>query len=325
MSGIPTLSFIIPVRNDAVRLQRCLASIRAASGNHSVEIVVADNGSIDTSVDVATDAGATIVTLPDRVVADVRNNGARVARGELLAFVDADHELSAGWTAAAIRVMQDTSVSAAGDDYDAPGDGTWVQRMYDNLRARHASVAPVDWLPSGNLIVRRQVFDSVGGFDTSLESCEDVDFCRRLREAGGRLVADPALRSIHHGDPRTLRALFLAELWRGRDNLRVTLRDRANLRSLAGVGLTMMYLPVALAVAVGLVALPTSGVWPLALALLMLAALILFKTARLLGPVPRWLQRLRLLPQALLVAATYDSARALAMLARVGHETRRKA
>jgi len=321
----PVLSFIIPVRNDAVRLRRCLESIRADSGGQSVEIVVADNGSIDATVDVATQAGATVVSLPDRVVADVRNNGARVARAEWLAFVDADHELAAGWTAAAMRVMQDRTVSAAGADYNAPADGTWVQRMYDNLRPRYASATAVDWLPSGNLIVRREVFDSVGGFDSSLESCEDVDFCRRLREAGGRLVADPALRSIHHGDPKTLRALFLAELWRGRDNLRVTLRDRANLRSIAGVGLTAMYLPVALAVAVGLVVLPSSGVAPLALALLMLATLILFKTSRLLGPVTRWQQRLRLLPQALLVAATYDSARALALLTRVGHDTRRKA
>jgi GT2 family glycosyltransferase len=325
VTGAPALSFVIPVRNDAVRLRRCIASIRADSDGQPVEIVVADNGSVDATADVAREAGAIVVALPDRVVADVRNTGARAARGEWLAFVDADHELEAGWTAAAMRVMADHSVSAAGADYHAPADGTWVQQMYDNLRPRYASPTPVDWLPSGNLVIRRDVFATVGGFDTTLESCEDVDFCRRLRAGGGRLVADPALRSIHHGDPATLRALFLSELWRGRDNLRVTLRDRINLRSIAGLALTMMYLPVMAGVAAGLVTLPFVGARLLLFSVLAFAVLVLVKASRLLIPVVGWLQRLRELPQAVLVAATYDSARALALLTRVGHDTRRKA
>ena len=47
----------------------------------------------------------------------------------------------------------------------------------------------------------------------------------------GRLVADEALASVHYGDPRTLRAVYAGEKWRGRDNLRVTLRPPMNLRS----------------------------------------------------------------------------------------------
>ena len=61
-------------------------------------------------------------------------------------------------------------------------------------------------------------------FDATLETCEDVDLCARLTAAGHRLVSDDRLRSVHLGDPPTLRALFFAELWRGRDNLRTGLR-----------------------------------------------------------------------------------------------------
>ena len=80
----PVVSFIIPVRNDADRLRQCLASI-SAPPDLEIEIVVADNGSQDSSPDVARAAGARVLSLPDRPVSQVRNEAARAARGEFLA------------------------------------------------------------------------------------------------------------------------------------------------------------------------------------------------------------------------------------------------
>src|SRR5205814_5569345 len=81
----------------------------------------------------------------------------------------------------------------------------------------------------------RSPFEAVGAFDVSLETCEDVDLCNRLRAAGYRIVSDSRLRNIHHGDPRTLWDLFEGEIWRGRDNLRVSLRGPFTWRALPGV------------------------------------------------------------------------------------------
>jgi GT2 family glycosyltransferase len=77
--------------------------------------------------------------------------------------------------------------------------------MYDGFRARAAGVQQVDWLGSGSLAVWRDVFERVGGFDSRLETCEDVDFCQRLRRSGYGLWSDDRLRSVHLGDPRTIR------------------------------------------------------------------------------------------------------------------------
>lgn len=322
--AMPAISFVIPVRNDAARLRRCLESIRADDGGASAEVIVGDNGSTDESAAVAGDLGATVVALPNRPVADVRNDAAGLATSTLLAFVDADHTLAPGWTAAAFALLADPSVSAVGADYRAPDDGTWVQRMYDNLRARAPQPRRVDWLPSGNLIVRKAAFDSVGGFDTGLESCEDVDLCRRLREAGGTIIASDTLRSVHHGDPRSLRALFLAELWRGRDNLRVTLRERLTLSSAVGLGVTLMHLLALTAVAIGVVTAAFGG-WRVAAAgAAVTLVLILARAVRLLSRGSSSGGSLLRLLQALLVAAAYDWARALALVARVGHDTRRR-
>jgi hypothetical protein len=119
----------------------------------------------------------------------------------------------------------------------SPPQATPVQRAYDRLRRHQAGRVAVDWLGSGNLIVRRELFQTLGGFDASLQTCEDVDFCRRVRERGLRLMSDDRLRSTHWGDPATLRALFFGELWRGRNNLRVT--SRGGVRELLSPSILM--------------------------------------------------------------------------------------
>ena len=78
----PRISFIVPVRDDAARLETCLRSIvrNAGTSRHS-EIVVADNGSSDGSSEVARRFGATVVTIAENVrVSELRNRAARFLR-----------------------------------------------------------------------------------------------------------------------------------------------------------------------------------------------------------------------------------------------------
>src|SRR5688572_10749386 len=96
-TGRVQLSFIIPVRDDAARRRRCLSAIAANGGGAAIEIIVAANGSRDGSVDVAGAAGARVLSLPGLRGSELRNRGAGVAAGELLAFVDADHEVGQAW------------------------------------------------------------------------------------------------------------------------------------------------------------------------------------------------------------------------------------
>src|SRR5437867_1161912 len=94
----PRVSFIVPVRNDAARLETCLRSIL---GNglpaDAFEIVVADNGSSDNSVNVARREGAEVIVVAGVRVSELRNVAARRATGDILAFVDADNEIVPSW------------------------------------------------------------------------------------------------------------------------------------------------------------------------------------------------------------------------------------
>src|SRR6185436_18755808 len=225
---------------------------------------------------VGIEAGATVLRSAARSVAELRNGAARQARGSILAFVDADHEIDRGWVRAAVDVLSADDIAATGAPCLTDPSPNWVQRQYDAMRSRLVHREEVLWLGSGNLAVKKRVFDSIGGFDASLTACEDVDLCNRLRQARHRIVADPAMRNVHYGDPKTLKALFYGELWRGRDNVRVTFRGPKTFRQLRSALIPIVDL---VAIAAGLLALllgyPGLAVaaWLLVLGLIALRAL----------------------------------------------------
>jgi hypothetical protein len=319
----PTVSFVIPVRNDAARLARCLRTIRAnAAPGHDIEIVVCDNGSRDDSADVARAAGARVLSLPGLPVSELRNQGARAASGRVLAFVDADHEIAPDWVAAALDVFAaDEAVAAVGAMCDPPAGGTWVQRTYGLLRRRPAGARDVEWLGSGNLAMRRDAFDRAGGFDTSLETCEDVDLCHRVRREGYRIREDSRLRNVHLGDPSTLGELFRGELWRGRDNLRVSLRAPFAIRELPSVLIPVADLVFLAAGVVGIALGSRPGLLTAGLAAGGIMSAAAARATRIVSQDSR--TTLLGCGQALAVALVYDCARAFALVGRVGHDARK--
>jgi hypothetical protein len=166
--------------------------------------------------------------------------------------------------------------------------------------------------------VKREWFDAVGGFRENLIACEDVDLCNRLVGAGTSIIADPRMRSTHYGDPNSLRSLFLGELWRGRDNLRVTFSGPRTLRHLRSA-----LIPIAdlICVAGGVVALfggypvVAMSLWVMPVLAAMLRAVVLYKQRQDRDPL--------VAAGALLVAVVFDIARALALVIPGSHRARR--
>jgi GT2 family glycosyltransferase len=317
----PLVSFVIPVSNDVLRLQRCLTSIiRNRYPRDLIEIIVVDNGSTDGSAAAARSYGAVIVNSAGDSVAAHRNRGARAALGGVIAFADSDHEIDRNWIETAVEVLSDPNVAATGAPHLTQPRANWVQQQYDGLRSHPVQREEVAWLGGGNFAVKRSAFDRAGGFDASLTACEDVDLCNRLRLAGHRIVADPDLRSIHFGDPKTLTALFFGELWRGRDNVRVTFSGPKTFHHLRGA-----LIPIAdlVCLASGLAALAAGHP---AIALLFWLVALMPAAIKASYMIRRRLDRgVVTAVQALAVAVVFDLARALALLARGSHRARRTA
>lgn len=317
MTG-PAISFIVPVRDDAARLERCLRSIaRSAATVAAVEVIVADNGSTDASVAVARAAGARVLELPGVRVGELRNRAAAIAAAPVLAFVDADNEIAPEWVRACLESLRG-GAAAVGAPYVPPTPGTWVQCLYDRLRRHPDTSEAVEWLGSGNIALDRQAFAEAGGFDATLETCEDVDLCRKLRARGHTLLSDRRLRNVHHGDPRTLREVFFGELWRGRDNVRVSLRAPRSSRTLASAAVPIANLLSAGAVVAGLASLTALGATVAAAAGAFIGVAVLLRASIMMRTVSE-------LPKALAVAAAYEAGRSLALAGRFSHARRRSA
>ena len=218
----PFISVIIPVRNDSARLAVCLDSLAEQDyPTDRYEVIVVDNGSTDDSRGVAERAGAKVLCFPGLRVGALRNRGVAAAQGEIVAFVDSDHEVPEGWLAAGAEELSSSGkMHLVGSPCLAPSDGTWVQRGWEIHRLRNRRRSQPAWLGAGNMFLRRSDFDRLGGFNEDLVAAEDVDLCVRLAEQSGKIISDMRLANIHHGEPKTLWQFFKKEYWRGSSGIR---------------------------------------------------------------------------------------------------------
>jgi GT2 family glycosyltransferase len=224
---VECVSFVIPALNEERHIGGCLQSIRALTlpaNVNETEIIVVDNQSTDQTAQIARQAGARVIQVVPGRPSVARNAGARSARGSWLAFVDADCELPRDWlNRCAAELARDTRAVAVGGAAAPPArNAPWVTRAWHSLAHTLADskVRHVRWLPTFNLLVRRDAFERVGGFDETLTTCEDCALGFKLSVCG-HLIHDPLSHVVHLGESRSLMELFQREAWRTAGNLRL--------------------------------------------------------------------------------------------------------
>lgn len=210
MSQTCLISVIIPHFNQPEFLARCLASLRNQTGDvPSHEIIVVDNGSRQMPHDVVSacpDAQLIRETTPGPGPA--RNAGVALARGRLLAFIDADCIADPGWLAriAAYFAAHPDHAILGGDVHIArenPDRATMLE-AYEGVYAYRMKeyIARQGFTGTGNLAVRAETMASVGPFGGK-EIAEDRDWGQRADRAGyatyyvpGMIVYHPARKSF---------------------------------------------------------------------------------------------------------------------------------
>jgi glycosyltransferase involved in cell wall biosynthesis len=181
MSGQPLLSVIVPTFNAADFLGEAIECI-GAQGYPKLEIIVVDDGSTDDTARVIADLQGEVRYFQQENLgpAGARNTGLRLARGELISFLDADDL----WTGNALRVL--TTHLEKHSDLDVVLGLVQYVRYERGLAGRPMEFFgnPCFSLSLDACIFRRAVFDKVGNLDESLRSSEDVDWFMRAREKG---------------------------------------------------------------------------------------------------------------------------------------------
>jgi rSAM/selenodomain-associated transferase 2 len=201
----PAISIIIPTRNEAGNLPRSLASIEAPSLH--TEIVVVDAASDDDTTTIAKTARCRIIESPLASRPLQLNIGAKASIAPILLFLHADTRLPAHGLEQIATLLADNPklVGGAFDrQFDSPSLFLKATCTLAGLRSRCWGL----FLGDQAIFVRRQIFEKLGGFNESLNQCEDLDFSRRLRTLGPTAVIRPpvissARRFEKHGPVKT--------------------------------------------------------------------------------------------------------------------------
>jgi GT2 family glycosyltransferase len=239
----------VPVRDGLPWLDDQLAALATQQCDEPWEVVVADNGSRDASVALARDWASRCSAI--RVIdastkagpAAARNVGVDEARGQLLAFCDADDVVRPGWLQAWVTALASADVVA----------GVFDLHSLNGVVAGDlapAATSQLGFLPAGlaaNLAVHRNAFVAVGGFDETRFVGEDIDLCWRLQLAGYRFaISDTAV--VARRERSDLRGVFARALAYGRCGPDLYRRYRAQgaRRDFAGSARSWVWLIVSL-------------------------------------------------------------------------------
>lgn len=175
-----SISVVIPAHNEGAYLVRTLDSLRRQNYGR-FEVIVVANGCTDDTAEVALGRCHRLIVLSRKSLGVARNLGARMARGELLVFLDADTTLE---PMALRRIAEDfTEDCAAGTVHGRPNNTRWQYRLVYGLKnmVHRLRVHPGS---SGVIICWKPHFEQVGGFDEGLELRENSELMKRLRRFG---------------------------------------------------------------------------------------------------------------------------------------------
>lgn len=225
----PAISVIVPALNEERVIGRCLASLKQQKLPAArFEVIVVDNGSKDRTREIARSFGRWLsVKVVERSgvrIAALRNFGAAFARGEFLAFLDADCVAPRHWLQQGLDLMRADDSRIIGAQYRIPADSSWVAKAWygDLWRMKDGAVS---YVPGGDLIVSLKLFMNLGGFDETIVASEDCEFCERAAASPVTILAVPSLSVVHLGTPQTLEGFYRKQAWHGIHVHRIFLRD----------------------------------------------------------------------------------------------------
>ena len=229
----PLVSVIVPTRNSAQFLERCLSSI-VNQTYHAIELIVVDNFSTDSTVDIAIKFTDNVIKAgPERSAQT--NAGVRMSSGKFVFRVDSDFVLDP-------KVVEE-AVDIASKGFDAivvhNSPDASISRLA-RLRKFEVDMYKYDLTHSAARFIRKSTYVVIGGYNPSVTAGEDYDFQNRLTRAGVR-TGFIAAEALHLGEPTDLLHVLRKYYTYGEDFVRfVPLNDDRALSQLGPIRLAFV-------------------------------------------------------------------------------------
>lgn len=216
------VSFIIPHKGREEMLLQTLRSIQSqVYGPAGVEIIlISQNESLsDELAALVKELSIELVHCMDgRTISALRNLGVSKSKGDYLAFLDADVELSENWLQVMIRTLTERAGTVLVSAHQINGiNAPSLEKIRTALSNAELDCA-VQFLPGRNLFLSREIFERVGGFPEHLVTCEDYYFTERVSQFGELYYTSEACY-VHIGEDKDYLQMFRKEIWRGQSNL----------------------------------------------------------------------------------------------------------
>lgn len=231
------LAVVVVNYNAGEYIARCIASVVEAASGLSVDVLVVDNASHDGSAQLAVERTpqARLIENPtNRGLSAAWNQGARAVDAPWILFLNPDAEICRGNLAALVGAAEhrpevalvgpvirnpDGTIYESGRDF--PGvlqavghaflgplvPANRFTRAYRQTNWDRSTEREVGWVSGAAMLIRRSAFEQMGGFDETYSFYgEELDLGTRLRNAGWRVLATPALEVMHVGGVSTGRS-----------------------------------------------------------------------------------------------------------------------
>ncbi|MBU0951906.1 MAG: glycosyltransferase [Elusimicrobia bacterium] len=178
------VSIIIPAYNQAKTLQQCIEAINS-SNYKNYEIIAVNPGSTDNTAEILKNFSINTVCIRNKTLpGETRNNGAKIAKGEVLFFIDADviiTEKTVGHIAG--QIASNTESAGISLIYSKTTPNNDFYSQYQNLFIHYRLIQLPEYTitpTTSCLAVRKSVFNEIHGFNINMESYEDFEFGYRV-------------------------------------------------------------------------------------------------------------------------------------------------
>jgi glycosyltransferase involved in cell wall biosynthesis len=206
-----SVSVIIPAYNEDDLIGSCLESVLKTQ-YPILEVILVDDGSTDRTAEIAAKYGVTVVERASRGgISSARNEGIKIARGEIVAFVDADCIVDSEWLEHLTSHFTEPRVAGAGGLLLCKNQGLIAKFRSFKEREQWSEgtkCMKALFLPGGNGSYRSDIVRSLGGFDPRFaqpRGHEALELGHRIRKSGYILIGDPHALVWHlrEGDVRS--------------------------------------------------------------------------------------------------------------------------